>query len=270
MSTRFDRATAITPAGAGRFTAQMDPEWFVLRGPNGGYLAAVILRALTAALDDVERAPRALTVHFLAPAEAGALAIQVTIERAGKTMASIAARVSQGEHLIALVLATFAAPHEGLTLPTAPLPAVPPPAELPPLAPHGAITVPFVRQYQYRTALGAPPLSGAAEARVGGWLRLAEPRLADAPLVAAYSDAWLPSIYPRLREPAMTPTLDLTIHFRARLPLEGAAPEDEYLAIFESRHAAEGYFEEDGAIWSRSGVLIAQSRQLALLRALPR
>ncbi|HEY7983749.1 MAG TPA: thioesterase family protein [Ktedonobacterales bacterium] len=270
MSTRFDRATAITATGAGRFIGQMDPEWFVLRGPNGGYLAAVILHALTAALGDAERAPRALTVHYLAPAEAGAVAIQVSIERAGKTMASLAARVSQGEQLIALAMATFAAPHGGLTLPTVPMPAIPPPEELPPLAPHGANTVPFVRQYQYHAALGAPPLSGAEEARVGGWLRLAEPRLADAPLVAAYTDAWLPSIYPRLRQPAMTPTLDLTIHFRARLPLEGATPEEHYLAVFESRHAAEGYFEEDGTIWSRSGVLIAQSRQLALLRTLPR
>jgi hypothetical protein len=32
--------------------------------------------------------------------------------------------------------------------------------------------------------------------------------------------------------------------------------------------ADEGYFVEDGEIWSRSGLLIAESRQLAQLRPL--
>jgi acyl-CoA thioesterase len=270
LSTRFDRDTAITAEGDGRYVGRIDPAWSVIRGPNGGYLAAVILRALIGAVGDVGRTPRALTVHYLAPAELGTVAIQVTVERAGKTFTSLAARVSQREQPIALALATFAAPQQGLSFPAEPMPALPPPEQLAPLSPHNADAVPFVRQYQYYAVIGDAPLSGAERARVGGWLRLAAPRLADAPLVAAYADAWLPSIYPRLREPAMTPTLDLTIHFRTRLPLEGATPDDFYLAVFESRHAAEGFFEEDGAIWSRSGVLVAQSRQLALLRAQPR
>lgn len=271
MSTRFDRDTTVTAAGDGRYLGNIDPAWSVIRGPNGGYLAAIILRALIAAVGDAERAPRALTVHYLAPAEPGAVTIQVTIERGGKTLTSLSARVSQGEQLIALALASFAAPHQGgLSFPPEPMPDLPPPEQLTPLSPHNVDAVPFVRQYQYYAAIGAPALSGAEQARVGGWLRLAEPRLADAPLVAAYTDAWLPSVFPRLREPAMTPTLDLTIHFRARLPLEGATPDDFYLAVFESQHAAEGYFEEDGTIWSQSGVLIAQSRQLALLRGLTR
>jgi acyl-CoA thioesterase len=266
LSTRFDRDTAVTTEGDGRYAGRIDPAWSVIRGPNGGYLAAVILRALIAAVGDAERTPRALTVHYLAPAEPGTVAIQVTVERAGKTLTSLSARVSQGEQLIALALASFAAPYQGLSLPTEPMPVLPPPEQLAPLSPHSTDAVPFVRQYQYHAAIGDPPLSGAERARVGGWLRLSEPRLADAPLVAAYTDAWLPSIYPRLRKPAMTPTLDLTIHFRTRLPLEGATPDDFYLAVFESRHAAEGYFEEDGTIWSRSGIVIAQSRQMALLR----
>jgi acyl-CoA thioesterase len=59
------------------------------------------------------------------------------------------------------------------------------------------------------------------------------------------------------------PTIDLTIHFRADLPL----PSDYVLVTFESRLSHGGFVEEDGAIWSRDGHLIAQSRQLALLQA---
>jgi len=54
------------------------------------------------------------------------------------------------------------------------------------------------------------------------------------------------------------PTIDLTIHFRARTEgLTGPA-----LAIFRSRASAEGFFEEDGELWSQDGTLLAQSRQL--------
>ena len=62
------------------------------------------------------------------------------------------------------------------------------------------------------------------------------------------------------------PTVDLTVHFRAPLPLPDSPPDAWVLAVFRSRLARDGFVEEDGEIWSRDGTLIAQSRQLALLR----
>lgn len=59
--------------------------------------------------------------------------------------------------------------------------------------------------------------------------------------------------------------IDLTVHFRAPLPPPGASPEDHVLAVFRSTTAREGFWEEDGELWSRGGVLLAQSRQLALV-----
>ena len=41
----------------------MSERWWVGKGPNGGYVAAVILRAIQASAS-AERAPRSLTVHF--------------------------------------------------------------------------------------------------------------------------------------------------------------------------------------------------------------
>jgi len=61
------------------------------------------------------------------------------------------------------------------------------------------------------------------------------------------------------------PTIDLTIHFRAPEAAAIADPDAPVLGVFRSTDAAEGLIEEDGELWSPDGVLLAQSRQLALL-----
>ena len=48
----------------------MSERWWVGKGPNGGYVAAVILRAIQASAS-AERAPRSLTVHYLRAPLAG-------------------------------------------------------------------------------------------------------------------------------------------------------------------------------------------------------
>jgi acyl-CoA thioesterase len=65
------------------------------------------------------------------------------------------------------------------------------------------------------------------------------------------------------------PTVELTVHFRAALPLAGATAEDFHLVRFQTRVIHDGFLEEDGAIWSRDGQLLAQSRQLALVLSAP-
>ena len=57
----------------------------------------------------------------------------------------------------------------------------------------------------------------------------------------------------------------MTIHFRTELPLAHARPDGWCLAVFRSRLAAGGFVEEDGEVWSHEGVLLAQSRQLAVM-----
>ena len=60
----------------------------------------------------------------------------------------------------------------------------------------------------------------------------------------------------------IVPTLDLTIHFRAPLPAAG----EWVLAEFRSRLSRGGTWDSDGELWSQDGVLLAQARQLAMIR----
>jgi acyl-CoA thioesterase len=261
--TRFDTDTAVTPLGDGRFAADIDREWWVGRGPHGGYVAAIVMRALTAALGDPERAPRSLTIHFTAPPREGPAEIEARVERSGRSLSTLSARMTQGERLVALALAAFSRPYPSAVEFAEAPPAVRPPEDARPV-PEMPDRPGFIRFLDMRPALGARPFSGSEEALTGGWLRLAEPRPLDPVALAFYADAWWPAAFPRLERPALAPTVDLTVHFRATLPVT-EEPHDFLLGAFRSRTAGEGFVEEDGELWTRDGRLLAQSRQLALL-----
>lgn len=260
----FDEATAVTALGDGRYAATIDPAWSTPRGPNGGYMAALVLRAMVAEVGP-DKLPRSLTCHFLAP-PTGDLVIEVTTERAGRAVASLSARVLHDGVPCIVALAAF-----GVVLDTAldyadlPMPEVAPAAEVDALEPHPKMP-PIAQQMELRPVLGPPAFSQADEALTGGWIRMRRPTQADAFAICQYTDAWVPAPFARLDGPVGAPTIDLTVHFRRALPLTDVDPFAPVLLEVRSTTSAEGYFEEDTAIWAADGTLLAQSRQLALLR----
>jgi acyl-CoA thioesterase len=261
--TRFDRDTAVRALADGVYEARIDRGWYVVRGPNGGYIAAILLRALADTVGDPERAPRSLTVHYLAPPSDGEARIETTIERRGRSLTSVSARLLQQDRLLAIALGAFSLPREAASFSDVLPPVVSPPEQCVEIPKR----IPIHERFEQRWALGAPPFSGGYIALAGGWIRIAEGDL-DAPLVAAFTDAWPPAVFGRLTEGqigAAVPTIDLTIHFRTPLPPAGVKPGDFALCVFRSRYARDGFLEEDGEIFSASGELLAHSRQLALL-----
>ena len=264
----FDTDTAVRGLGELDFEAEIASDrWWVVRGPNGGFVAAILLRALTEALGDPSRPPRSLTVHYPGAPQPGPMSIRVRIEKVGRSSATLSARATQGERVVALALAAFSGPFPGEDFSTARMPEAPPVDAVMPTALPGAPK--FTENFEFRFAIGPRPFSGAEEARSGGWLRLREPRVLDHPLAATYADAWIPAIFTRMTTFAAVPTIDITIHFREPLPLDGATPEDFVLAEFQTRVAHNGLFEEDGEIWSADGRLLVQSRQLAAMLPTP-
>jgi acyl-CoA thioesterase len=250
----FERDTAVRSRGEGGFDCFIAEDWWVIAGPNGGYVAAIVARALQAAADGAERPLRSLTVHYLRAPSAGPARVEVALERRGRTVTFASARLVQAERPCALALAVLADSREGLELEHAAPPAVAPPEEVDEASTRPD-PPPVAQQLRFR-----PVLEGGGEALTGGWLRLRREAPLDAALLVALCDFWLPAAFTVAREPIAVPTLELTVHLRARLPLES----DWVLGRFVTRTAREGLLEEDAELWSRDGTLLAQSRQLAL------
>jgi acyl-CoA thioesterase len=258
----FARATAVESLGDGAWRATCDSTWATQLGANGGYLAALILRAMVSALDDPAREARSLTCHYLRPPVAGEVRLEVAVQRSGRSLSTVTARLLQADALCVLAVAAFGMELNGAVDYAAQAPAAAAPERVDRLAP--VREVPMTTHFVMRPTMGAPLYTGAGDSVSGGWLRFADAQPLDAPALAMYTDAWWPSPLPRLTRPAAAPTIDLTVHFRA--PAAAAAiAEEPVLAVFRSSTAAGGFFEEDGQLWSRDGVLLAHSRQLALL-----
>ena len=263
-ATSFAAATAVAPLGDGRYEAFCDTAWSAPRGPNGGYLAAIVLRALEAEAGVPERRPRSLTCHFLRPPAAGPVRIEVAVEREGRSVTVLSARLLQEDRLCVVALAALAHDFAAVADYATPAPVAPPPGTVESWPAFDGAP-PIAHRVDVRPVFGAPPLSGAPDAVTGGWVRLAEPEPADAATIAFYADAWLPAPFPRLTEFVVAPTIDLTVHFRAPDAVAALAADAPVLARFSSTTSSGGFFEEDGELWAPDGTLLAQSRQLALL-----
>ena len=267
LPSRFDADTAVVSAGNGVYSARIDAGWWIERGPNGGYVAAVLMRALAAEVADPDRHARSLTVHYLAPAIEGPAHVVVQTERIGRLVQYLTARLTQGDRLLATAQAAFATlSSAGPTFADPSFPDYPHPDSIDQaLDPPGL--VPLRRRYEYRHVIGAPWDGPAHTAETGGWIRLSEPRPYDTVLVAALSDAWYPAIFTRLTERLGVPTVDLTVHVRSIQALQQMQPVDWMAARFRTTVATEGFLEEDGQLWAPDGTLVAHSRQLGLLLA---
>ena len=266
MDTSFNRATAVSGRGDGVYDVEISPEWRAGRGPHGGYLAAMILRALTKTVADERRAPRSLTIHYARSPRPGPAAIHTTLERAGNSLWTLSARLQQHGELQALALAAFSPPWPGRPeLDELPMPAVagPDPRPLQPF-PAGDGRPRFVQHLVMQPRFGPLPFTGTEEPmETGGWLGLYEPQPLDAAALALFSDSWWSPPFGRLNELATSPTIDLTIHFRQAIA--DPDPQALCLARFSTGMVHDGFFENDARIWSTDGRLLAQARQLALL-----
>ena len=254
---RFATDTAVTPLGDGRYAGHVDDGWLI-QNPNGGYLAAILLRAVLAEVADPSRRPRSITLHFLRPGQVGPCEVAVTIERTGRGMSTATARFVQGGKDAILATVALGMDRDGPAVDHHPMPEVPGPDELPPR--EGGPPMAFRERFRIRHGIGPQPFTRADRAVTGGWIRLDDDEPLDDVVLLMLCDSWPPAVFAVAELPVGVPTIDLTVHFRHRPP---GVP-DWALVRFQTTVVADGFLEEDGEVWSSDGRLLAQSRQLAV------
>jgi acyl-CoA thioesterase len=260
----LDDDTGLHVIGPGRFRGEITDRWSV-RAPNGGYVASYLTRALVHESPVPE--PLALNVHFVAPAAPGPATFAVELLRAGRSHATLQARLFQDD-LVAVATATFGRRRDnGRELVTMTMPVVPPPDECErrPTGPAPGLTI-GLRFDDRIPPSGHPELGGrgGGRATAGGWKRLLDRELDDL-AVPLFLDAWPPSIWGAVGAHAgFAPTLDYTVHWRATPHLPW------HLTWFSTSDLRGGYLVEDGELWGSDGTLVAQSRQLARFIEEPR
>jgi len=98
----------------------------------------------------------------------------------------------------------------------------------------------------------------SARAEVRGDMRFADGRPLDLRALAVAADAFPPPAF-HVMDMGWVPTLELTVHFRAK-------PKGRWLRCrFGTRFVFGGHLEEDGEMWDEDGQLVALSRQMAIV-----
>lgn len=259
--TTFDRATALSSLADGRFGGVITEDFWVQVGPNGGYLTAIALRGATAIVPEPSRLPRSIHARFLSPPRAGGFELQASVIRRGRAMTTVGVRMEQEGKTFLEASACFSEPFSPIQFQDARMPeavaleAGEPVAKL----------IPLNHRYDLVRAIGGA-LRTNAEARTGGYLRFSDPRPVDVLALAALWDAWPPAVFARAMEERFrgaVPTVEASCFFRA--PARVVPAGEHVLMKVQSTTANDGFVEEDGELWSQDGVLLAQSRQLAIL-----
>ena len=258
MATEFDEDTSLERRPDG-WHGHLTGRWHVgTGGPNGGYVASFLLRAMAG--ESPFPNPLTMTTHFLAQPSVGPVRVAVEALRVGRSHAMLHPRLLQDDVPKAAASVAFAAAREGgPDQVQATMPAVSPPDESPPLDAPWRHTTTINRRFEYRV----PPEGGLSwspegprKARLGGWTRLVDRHL-DPLAVPLFMDAWPPAMFATFLG-GVAPTIELTVHWRSR-------PHTPWhLAVLTSRFLMGGYVEEDGELWGEDGHLVAQSRQLSL------
>jgi len=266
----FDRDTAPTRRAPGVYDIDLSAGWTILGAVNGGYLLAVLGRALADALPHGD--PFTISAHYLTASRPGPAVVRTDVVRTGRTLSTGQASLFQyddeGHEVERIrVLASYG---DLDTLPddvrtAAQPPAFPPmehcfgPEDGPPQAAGtSAIADHLMLKLDPSTlgwALGAP--SGKGEMR--SWFGLADGRDPDPFSLLLAVDALPPTAF-EIGLSGWVPTVELTVHVRCR-----PAPGPLRVSI-TTRNLAGGFLEEDAEVWDSADRLVAQSRQLARVR----
>ncbi|WIM92632.1 thioesterase family protein [Actinoplanes oblitus] len=297
----FAEATAVHPAAGGGFRADLDPQWAVGDKLHGGYLMAVVARAVAASATSTASAtgttavatrssadatsttavaatadsasaggghphPIAMSTTFLRPPRPGAATVAVELLRAGRSAAQYRARLLQDGEPCAESLVTQGllddAPPWWTGQPAPELPAEDECLHLPSNPPGAAFPVHLLDVVEHRLD---PACLGFAMGRPStDGLVSGHLRLAD-------GTDWDPLSLLVALDPSPPVSLALGIQgwaptlsltaYLRRLPAPGPLR-----MTMRAAEVTSGRMDETALLWDAKGALVAQATQLAAVR----
>jgi acyl-CoA thioesterase II len=255
----------------GEYTATLSESWEIW-GPQGGYVAAIALRA--AGAESAFPRPASFVCHYLRPAAVGLVEIRIETLRQAKRAESLRITVLQNDAPVLDGLVWTVGQLEGVDHDAATMPEVPQAEQVEPLDvqlwgaqfPH-----PFWRNFDLHPVAPRPEewTTGAREPRALVWARLRERPPLEDPFVDA---ARMLTVVDAFMFPAATfahddlfpfiaPSLDLAMSFHARETGSEWLLIDAYSPL--SGGAVVG---GQASIWSADGRLLASAMQQMLQR----
>jgi acyl-CoA thioesterase II len=250
----------------GVYRGRLSRDWEIW-GPNGGYVAAIALRAAGAATT-LPR-PATFSCHYLSVADFDVVDLRVTTLRASKRVASLHVAMTQKDRpILQAIVWVVADGCEGFERETKRMPEAIAPNELKSI--EELVTAENLpgQRHRFWNNLECRPmkwvpwhLREAGEPRLVEWYRYRPQATFDDPFVDAARSLLLidtmvwPANCRAYTEPDITyiaPSLDLNVHFHR------AAPESDWLLVdATSPIAGGGLICGRADIWSREGMLLA-------------
>lgn len=258
----FDDEIRLAAAGEHAFAGHVHPQWNIGANPNGGYLLAIAVSALRQAVP-AHPDPLSVTVHYLRPGLADRpCRVDTQILRSGRSLSTgRATLVQDGEPRLEVLAALGNLETDAQPVLALPVPQMPPPGQCTPRSgAEQGLAMPLLDRVDIRLHPDEAFAGRAGKAQVTGWVGFHDGRAPDTLASVLFADAFPPAVFGLLGMVGWVPTVELTVHVRRR-PAPGWM-----LGQFRTLDMIDGRVIEDGLLWDSEGNLVAQSRQLALVR----
>jgi acyl-CoA thioesterase len=259
-------AAAIEPLGPGRYVVEISDDYTILGKPNGGYLQCVLANAaLAAASDEGSKHVHvtAVTTSYSGAPAVGRAELHTQVRRVGRSVSFVHVELIQEGAVMCEALLTLGTIRDGVAVRylDAPMPDLAPLEECIRRTVVEEIKLMNVVDFRLDPS-SAVWLEGgvATKGEVRGWLRLDDGASQwDAWSLLFAGDGMPPATFP-LGSSGWVPTLQLTSYVHA-------VPSGEWLKARQwCTIINDGRVEEHAELFDSSGVLVASSTQLALVR----
>lgn len=259
----FSQASSVRARAAGIFDAEVSGKWTIAGRPNGGYLLALLGRAVSSLTDSGHVV--AASAHYLRSPDPGPVEIEGELLRRGRSISRIRARMSQGGRpCVEALMSTgeldpSATPRWDAGVPDIKHAPFDDCIRLKPVTPYG-FTAPVFDQVDLRLD---PESSGIASSRPSGrgqvrcWLKLLGGESFD-PISLLYAVDAFPRTTFDTDISCLVSTVEMTAYVRA-IPAPGPVR-----IVSRARLIDRQWVDETCDVWDETGRFVAHATQLGV------